>query len=33
MLPFAVEFVKFFIVFAVIIALALVTLRFCAAAL
>ena len=33
MLPFAVEFVKFFIAFAVIIATALFTLRFAAAAL
>ena len=32
MLPFAVEFVKFFIVFAVIIAVALLTLRFADAA-
>lgn len=33
MLPFAVEFVKFFIAFVVIIATALLTLRFAAAAL
>jgi len=31
-LPFAVEFVKFFIVFAVIIAIALITLHFASAA-
>lgn len=32
MLPFAVEFVKFFVVFAIIIAVALLTLHFAAAA-
>jgi len=32
MLPFAIEFVKFFIIFSVIIAIALITLRFAAAA-
>ncbi|MDP2651902.1 MAG: hypothetical protein Q8O94_02080 [bacterium] len=33
MLPFAIEFVKFFIVFTVLIAAALITLRFASAAL